>query len=96
MRPACSLLGSLPLLFSERTARYPLTMSPVYATATHIPTGEVTRTLGPFDTRHAARVTVGEVVGQVLTWERLATGACLAEKYPTLWVVEEREGVPAP
>lgn len=66
-------------------------MSSVYATATHIPTGEVTRTLGPFDSRHAAYVAVGEVVGQVLTWERQATGAYLAEKYPMLWTVEERE-----
>ena len=66
-------------------------MSPVYATSTHIPTGEVTRTLGPFDTRHAAYVAVGEVVGQVLTWERSTTGIYVAEKYPMLWVVEERE-----
>jgi hypothetical protein len=66
-------------------------MSPVYATATHIPTGELTRTLGPFDMRHAACVAVGEVVGQVLTWERSTTGTYVAEKYPMLWVVEERE-----
>jgi hypothetical protein len=65
-------------------------MSSVYATSTHIPTGEVTRTLSPFDTRHAACVAVGEVVGQVLTWERSAAGTYLAEKYPMLWVVEER------
>lgn len=66
-------------------------MSPVYATATHIPTGELTRTLGPFDTRHAACVAMGEVVGQVLTWQRSTTGTYVAEKYPMLWVVEERE-----
>lgn len=71
-------------------------MSPVYATATHIPTGEVTRTLGPFVTRHAARVAVGEVVGQVLTWEHLTTGAFSAEKYPMLWVVEDRKEVATP
>lgn len=72
-------------------ARSPQGMSPVYATATHIPTAEVTRTLGPFDTRHAARVAVGEVMGQGLTWERLATGAYIAQKCPALWVVEARE-----
>lgn len=65
-------------------------MSQIYATATHIPSGEVTRTLGPFETRHAARVAVGETVAQLLTWERLNTGAYIAEKYPTLWVVEVR------
>ena len=65
-------------------------MPQIYATATHIPSGEVTRTLGPFESLHAARSAVVEVVGQVLLWERQSTGAFVAEKYPTLWVVEAR------
>ncbi|KQR37703.1 hypothetical protein ASF71_14580 [Deinococcus sp. Leaf326] len=65
-------------------------MSRIYATATHIPSGEVTRTLGPFEPLHAARAAVVASVGQVLIWERLTTGAFSAEKYPLLWVVEER------
>lgn len=76
-------------------------MPQIYATATHLPTGEVTRTLGPFESLHAARSAVVEVVGQVLLWERQSTGAFVAEKYPTLWVVEAREagtypGAPCP
>jgi hypothetical protein len=65
-------------------------MSRIYATATHVPSGEVTRTLGPFETLRAARAAVVESVGQVLVWERQSTGAFVAEKYPILWVVEAR------
>ena len=67
-------------------------MPQIYATATHISSGEVTRTLGPFESLHAARSAVVEVVGQVLLWERQSTGAFVAEKYPVLWVVEARSG----
>lgn len=41
-------------------------MPQIYATATHLPSGEVTRTLDPFKTLHAARSAVVEVVGQTL------------------------------
>ncbi|KQR07202.1 hypothetical protein [Deinococcus sp. Leaf326] len=65
-------------------------MLQAYAIATHLSTGEVTRTLGPFKTLHAARAAVVEVVGQVLIWERQGPGQFVAEKYPLLWRVEER------
>lgn len=35
-------------------------MPQIYATATHIPSGEVTRTLGPFETLRAAVVEARE------------------------------------
>lgn len=41
-------------------------MSQVYPTATHLSTGEVTRTLDSFETMHAARASVVKAVGQVL------------------------------
>lgn len=68
----------------------PVTVSQIYATATHLSTGEVVRTLGPFDTLHAARAAVIETVGQVLLWERQDPGVLVTEKYPLLWRVEER------
>ena len=77
------------------TAAYPMAVSQIYATATHLSTGEVVRTLGPFDTLHAARAAVVEAVGQVLLWERQDPGVFVAEKYPVLWRVEERSPVQA-
>lgn len=65
-------------------------------TTTHIPSGEVTRTLVPFETLHAARATVVESVGQVLIWERQSTGAFVAEKYSLLWLVEARPDLGPP
>ena len=71
-------------------------MPEIYATAKHLSTGEVIRTLGPFETHHAARSAVVEAVGQVLLWERQSTGAFVAQKDPTLWVVEAWSGDPRP
>ena len=70
-------------------------MSQIYATATHLSTGEVVRTLGPFDTLHAARAAVVEAIGQVLLWKRQDSALFVAEKYPLLWRVEERSTVQA-
>ena len=58
--------------------------------AIHIPRGEVTRTLGPFEHLHTARSAVIDVVGQVLLWDQTGTGGFVAEKYSPLWVVEVR------
>lgn len=63
-------------------------MPQVYATATHIPTGEITRTLGPFESLHEARQAVGQAVEQMLTWSPDGQGGYQAEKYPTLWTVK--------
>lgn len=71
-------------------------MPPIYATATHIPSGEVTCTFGPFETLHAARVAVSETVDSLLTWEHMTIGGYAADNYPTLWVVENRETALAP
>ena len=40
-----------------------MTLSRVYVMATHLPSGEVIRTLGSFETLHAARSAVVQVVG---------------------------------
>lgn len=77
------------------TAAYPMAVSQIYATATHLSTGEVVRTLGPFETLHAARAAVVEAVGQVLLWERQRPGTFVAEKYPLLWKVEEQATIQA-
>lgn len=50
--------------------------------------------LSPFETYHAARSAVDEVVGQVLLWERQSTGAFVAEESPTLWVVRRGREIP--
>ena len=78
------------LILRNRDDLYLWPVPEIYATAKHLSTGEVIRTLGPFETHHAARSAVVEAVGQVLLWERQSTGAFVAEKYPTLWVVGVR------
>lgn len=68
----------------------PKPLPEIYATATHLLTGSVGETLGPFDTPHDACAAVIERVGHVLVWQRMSTGAYIAGKPPTLWRVEVR------
>lgn len=59
----------------------------------HVPSGETTRRLGPFETAHEARTASGDDAGQLLTWERVP-GWWMAEKWPLQWQVPVEEDGP--
>ncbi|KQR18882.1 hypothetical protein [Deinococcus sp. Leaf326] len=70
-------------------------MAAFYADVVHVPSGETTRRLGPFETAHEARTASVEDAGRPLIWERVP-GWWIAEKYPLQWQVQVPEAASTP